>query len=72
MATDGRRVWCDGEECRAFTTQPVGLRNDLAGLKFVDSSSPRGWLFVNDRGGARHFCPCCAVLYLREHERAEA
>ena len=72
MATDGRRVWCDAGECKAFTTLPVGLRNDLASVKFADTPSARGWLFVKDRHGARHYCPCCALRYLREHERAEA
>ncbi len=71
MATDGQRVMCDGKGCKAAATMPVGLRNDLASVRVMEHSSARGWLFVKDRRGARHFCPSCARHYLREHERAE-
>jgi hypothetical protein len=64
---DGRGVRCDGDECQATARLPVALRHTLIDSSLMtESTSIRGWLFAGSQGEARHFCPRCLSLYLRQ------
>ena len=64
---DGRRVYCDGNDCRATAPLPVALRGTLSETPpGADSLSILGWLFAGSPGNVKHFCPRCLPLYLSE------
>lgn len=66
LSDDPRVILCDGEACDATTQAPVTLsRGDV--VPGDTSANPvQDWLFVVvDQDEQRHYCPRCALIYLR-------
>lgn len=69
FSKDNRGVLCDGEACTASAALPVALQSTLqrrSNSTAVRRGSIEGWLCVTVPGRNLHFCPDCAVCYLKE------
>ena len=64
MLNDGREVHCDGAQCAAEANWPIGL-HPIERDGYKDERPAAGWVSASGSQGARHFCPACAVTFLR-------
>jgi hypothetical protein len=62
IRADGKYLFCDGPDCQARTLAPVALQTLLP--PDSQAHSTRGWLFVHEDEGIRHYCPRCAPRFL--------
>jgi len=69
MLNDGREVRCDGARCdgarcAAEANWPIAL-HPVERDGYSDARPAAGWVSVTGSREARHFCPACAVIFLR-------
>jgi hypothetical protein len=67
LVADGRRIVCDGNNCRESTCVPVALPqlNGKGGPRKKDPAAE--WLYVRMNGVWMHYCPKCAHIFRTEH-----
>ena len=67
LVADGRRIVCDGDNCKESTCVPVALPqlNGRTGPRKTDPSAD--WLYVRMNGVWMHYCPKCAKDFRTTH-----